>query len=47
MNIIHNTETTKCTLLFLRYLYYIITLSILTCFNPQRIIIIIRETSIK
>jgi hypothetical protein len=36
---IHNIQTGKCTTFFLRCLYYSITLSIATCFRPQRIII--------
>ena len=34
---IHNTRPTICILFFLRYSYCNITLSILTCFNPQGI----------
>ena len=36
---IHNTQTIKCTALFVRYLYYNITLNIPTCFDPQGIIV--------
>jgi len=36
---IQKTEPTKCRMLFLRRLYYIITLSIPKCFEPQRVII--------
>jgi hypothetical protein len=35
--LIHNTQATKYTNFFLKYLRYIITVS--TCFNPQAIII--------
>jgi len=35
----HNTQPTKCTIQFLRYSHYSITLNIPTCFNPQWIII--------
>jgi hypothetical protein len=42
---VHNQFTTlrptKCTVLYLSYLYYNITLNIPTCFDPQ--VIIIRE----
>jgi hypothetical protein len=44
MKIIHDTEKTKCTMLYLRYLNYIVTLSIYYYFNPQRIFI--RETGV-
>jgi len=37
----YNTQTTKCTVFFLRYLHYNTTLSIPTCFNPQ--VIVTRE----
>ena len=37
-NVIHHTKPTKCTVLFLRYLYYNITLNIATCFGSQGII---------
>jgi len=34
---IYNSKQTKRTMFFLRYLYYIITLNIPTCFTPQGI----------
>jgi len=36
---IHNNQPNKCAVFFLRYLYFIVTLSISTCFSPQGIII--------
>jgi len=35
----HDTNPTKCTNLFLSYLYYNIAVSIPECFGPQRTII--------
>ena len=36
---VHYTRLTKCTNLFLRYLYFNITLNSTTCFGPEGTII--------
>ena len=38
-NLIHDNKLTKCTNLFLRYLYYNITINTPICFRPQGTII--------
>ena len=42
---IHNIQAVKCATFFLRYLCYGITLSIATCFSPQRIIIRVKVSN--